>query len=348
MRRISLVLFGWAAVTALALSGCGSSAAEGKADESTPVRLADVKVEEVALPVRVSGRLIASDEATLSFKTGGIVGKVLVDEGRSVKKGQTIARLQMTEIDAQVAQARSGFEKASRDYERVSRLYDDKVATLEQKQNAETALTMAKAAKEVAEFNQAHSEITAPSDGRVLKKYVESNELVGAGRPIVLFGSPGRAWLVRAGVSDRDMVRLNLGDSATVRLDAWPERELKAEVTEIAEAADPRTGTYTVEMQLEPSDCRLASGFVAKVEIHPAQTTRYSILPAASLLEADGRTGVVFAYDREAGCARRREVNLGPVMTDRIAVIDGLEDVRQVIAEGSAYLTDGQPVRPVD
>jgi len=87
----------------------------------------------------------------LSFKVGGIIETLLVEEGERVKAGQFLAHLEKSEIEAMAKQARSAYEKASRDYKRIVSLYQDSVATLEHMQDSETALNVARSSLEIAE-----------------------------------------------------------------------------------------------------------------------------------------------------------------------------------------------------
>ena len=140
----------------LALWGCGdkrkaqTAANEPIADSAqtdasvVPVRLATVQQVSRAELVVASGLVSSSEEARLSFKVGGIINKLYVGEGQTVRKGQLLATLNLTEINAQVAQAELAHEKAGRDLGRVIKLYADTAATLEQLQNATTGNSAAK------------------------------------------------------------------------------------------------------------------------------------------------------------------------------------------------------------
>ena len=128
----------------------------------TPVKTELSKRELIRRPVSTSGILAPVSQIKLSFKTGGIIEKIYVDEGSQVRKGQLLAQLDMREIEAQFNQAKSAYEKAQRDFKRAEKLYEDSVATKEQFQNAQTGLDMAKAGYEVAAFNYKYSSINAP------------------------------------------------------------------------------------------------------------------------------------------------------------------------------------------
>ncbi|MGH7529011.1 MAG: efflux RND transporter periplasmic adaptor subunit, partial [Gemmatimonadales bacterium] len=159
--------------------------------------------------------------------------------------------------------------------------------------------------------------------------------------PALVLGSAARGAVLRAGLADRDVVRVQVGDPAIVRFAALPDREFTGRVGEIAAAADPMTGTYRVEVRL-PDATGLASGLVGQVEIHPRATRPVLLVPLEALLEADGNRGTVVVL--VGGRAERREVTIAFLAEDRVAIAAGLDSAAQVITEGAAYLRDGQAV----
>jgi multidrug efflux system membrane fusion protein len=348
MKRNMLITLMVLAGLSFSVAGCGSREDEGRADGSITVKTAPVVRRDLALPVHTSGKLSSVSEMKLSFKVGGIVDAVYADEGEEVSSGQVLASLKLDEIDAQVTRALSGYEKAERDYERAKRLYADSVATLEQVQDAETGFEIAESTLKVARFNRDHSTIRAPADGKVLKRFGEANELVGAGTPIFLFGTTGNGWTVRVGVSDRDIIRIQIGDSATVSFDAYPDREFAARVTEVAETADPLSGVYEVELVIRDVVTKLVSGFVAKVDIFAADERSFFVVPIEALVEADANRGFVYAPSGSQDRVAKISVTVGYVYDGMVAVEAGLEGVAEVVTQGAVYLTEESTIRIVD
>jgi len=329
---------------AVLITGCKPAAVkETVKAEAVKVRMTPVMVQEISLPVRSGGVVATSEEIKLSFKTGGIVARTYFKEGDPVKQGQLMAVLNLSEIDAQVNQAKNGFDKAQRDYNRAKNLFADSVATLEQMQNAETALNVSKSILDMARFNQSHSRIVAPKSGVILRQLVRENELVAPGYPVYALGISGKSWIIRTSLSDRDIVKINTGDTAKVIIDAWPGEPFTAMVSQIDEASNPMTGTYEIELKLSETKNRLASGFIANMEIFPGHKTLYSLVPMASVVEADGRTGFVYEVT-PTGNARKVKVTIATLYGEQAAISGGLENVKEVVSEGVAYLTDGVPV----
>lgn len=313
------------------------------AQPAQKVRLKPVVKGNLAVAVVSNGVLSSSEEIKLSFKTGGIVASVRVQEGEKVKKGQVLALLNLSEIEANKRLAAIALEKAKRDFERAGNLFRDSVATLEQKQNAASALDAARSNYEIAEFNLAHSTIAAPGNGVILRQLVRANELAGPGMPVFLFGLTGRQWKVRTGLSDRDVVRVAEGDSAAVSFDAWPGVSFSARVEQSAGMASPSTGTFETTLLLDETAYSLVAGMVCRARIFPSVHTECSFVPVESLLGADGSSGFVYAVTDD-GRAQKISVEILSISGNEISVRGIPGTVSAVIADGAPYVRDGMKV----
>ncbi|MEM1125713.1 MAG: efflux RND transporter periplasmic adaptor subunit [Bacteroidota bacterium] len=334
---------------ALVWNGCASDAGADEApaaDPAVPVRVADITPVADVLPIRTSGRVAAKAEIALSFKVGGVISRVLVDEGQTVQRGQVLAQLELDEIDAQVTQARSAFEKAERDYARMQRLYADSVVTRVQVEDTGTGLEAAQAALDAAQFNRRYAVITAPARGRVLERMAENHELVGAGTPILRLGASDEGWVIRIGVADRDVVRLRPGDPADVAFDAYPGTPFTGRVTEIADAAQRGTSTFEVEVQLNDPAGRLKSGFIGQVQLYPSDGTSYQRVPIEAIVEANDDQGVVYLLDPATQRVRRTPIGIARILDDAVAIQGTLDGT--VVTDGAAYLSDGALVAVQD
>jgi RND family efflux transporter MFP subunit len=309
-----------------------------------PVVLSPVSSVTICEPIQASGFISSETEARLSFKTGGIIQRIYVEEGQSVAKGQLLATLNLTEINAQVEQAKEALEKAQRDYDRAKNLYRDTVATLEQFQNSLTGLNVAKQQYEMARFNLSYSEIRATADGKIVKKMVNEGEIVSAGMPVFFTNAAStNDWLVKAGVADKDWARLQLGNVAQVKIDAYPDQTFSGVVSQLSQAPDALSGLYQVEIKLKPSAKALATGLFAKTEITPKTTANYLSVPVDAVIEGDGAKAFVFTVSDKK--AHKQAVNIGFMKDGKVMLTSGVDTSMQVITDGSAYLTDGATVK---
>lgn len=334
----------------LALAGCSvpdAPAAQEAPVHQVAVRVAPVERGPLARPVHAAGRVGYSAETRLAFKVGGVVARIAVDEGDHVSKGQVLARLDPREIDAHLSEAESARTKAERDLERATLLNKDDVVTREVLENAATAAEVARAGAAAARFNRRFSEIRAPLSGVVLARLVEPGEVVGPGTPILVVGSAGTGRVVKAGVADRDVVRLAVGDAADVDLDALPGVRLPGTVSEIAPAATPTTGLFEVEVRIDGAAPALAAGMIARAAIVPRATEPVTTVPLAALVDADGARGRVFALAADRRHVVPHVVDIAFLVGERVALRGGLDGVAQVVSDGAAYLDDRSVVKVV-
>jgi RND family efflux transporter MFP subunit len=326
----------------LAACGNGEDTAAGKS--AAPVRVAVVETTPAVETLRAVGVLAPADEVRLAFKTGGLVEAIHVEQGQAVRKGQLLATLADDEVASAVAQTRAVADKAARDLERGRALLADEVATREQVEDLATANAVAGAQLRSALFNARHARIEAPGDGVVLRRLAEPDEQVAPGQPVLIVGNTDGGWIVRAALSDRDIVQVETGHAAEVTLDAFPGRRFAATIIEIAAAADPETGTYEMKLAVDPAGARFVQGLTAKVTIADAGADTVAVVPVTSLLEADGRVATVFVV-AEDSIARRVSVRTGRLFGERIEVLKGVAPGDRVITEGAAWLDDNDAVR---
>ena len=347
-----------AAVLAISLVACSDNqaavtpkqpvpiAGSATLEDAIPVRLQPVVLSRQSRVLQYAGLMATNDEARLSFKIGGIVSRIFVKEGDHVSTGQLLATLDLTEIDAQVQQAAVNVGKAQRDENRLSNLYRDTVASLEQLQNSRTQLTVAGEALRIARFNRQYARIRASCDGTILQKIGNEGEYLAAGTPVLVFNGTGnKDWVVRFGVSDKDWAVLHRGDKAAVTIDAYPGHPFSGVITKVAEAADPANGTYAVEVTVEPAGHKFAPGLFCSLQIQPQAGRVYSLIPASALTEGEGSGGYVYTVNADNRTVRKIPVRIAFFQDDRIAVSSGLDSVKSVVADGVGYLTEHSIVK---
>ena len=336
-------------VAAFGIARCNQqSKAAPVADDAIAVKVQPVTTEKYVPALNYSGKMASTSEARLSFKTGGVISKIYVQEGDQVVKGQLLATLDLTEINAQVQQATQGAEKAQRDAHRVRNLYNDTVATLEQLQNATTQQQVAEEGLRIARFNQQYAQIRATENGTILKKMMNEGEVASSGAPVFFFsGNSSNDWVIRFGVADKDWAVLKKGDKARVELDAYPGKTFSGLVTEIAQGADVVSGTYEVEIKVLPQGARFANGLFAHVQLQPASEQIVTLVPIEAIAEANDKTGFVYTVNADQQTVTKKEVVIAFLEKDKAAISRGLENVQSVITDGVGYLTENAIVKVI-
>lgn len=333
---------------------CGSpSAAENNNSQAPeiPVKLLPLNGQLSSNPaISVSGTFTTDDEVLLSFKTGGIIQRIMVKEGDAVKKGQLLAVLNPIEINAQLQQAQLGFEKAQRDYSRIGSLYRDSVATLEQLENAKTALEIASEQLKTAQFNHTHSRILATESGYVLRKLASEGQLVQPGTPVLeTNGAQTGSWMLRVNISNKEWAIIGLHDKATVEVEAIPSKTFNGTVCRKSEGIQTQSGSFTADIRLtgeKPS--AIAFGMFGKAIIKPTTALATSsqgpwAIPYDALLEGDGSTGFVYITN-DNKTAHKIPVTIAGMEADKVIISKGLQQAGALIISGSAYLTEGSTI----
>ena len=336
-------------VGTLAMGGCSAPATDTPAatPAATPVRLAQATRGPALPPLAADGVVAHEDEVRLSFKVGGVLRRIEVEEGQAVRRGQVLAVIDLAEVGAQATQAREAAAKAARDLARGERLHAEDVISTTQLEDLRTQDAVARAALAAASFNLGQSTIVAPNDGVVLRRLAEEREAVGAGTPVLVFGARDTGFVLRIALADRDVVNVARGDRATVVVDAHPGREMPARVDEVSAAADPRSGLFPVELALEPGALRLASGMLARARIAPAASgaAQLAYVPVGAVVEGNGRRAAVYVPSGDT--VRRREVEVAFLVPGQVALAAGIEAGETVVTDGALYLGDGDRVRVV-
>ncbi|BAV07509.1 RND family efflux transporter, MFP subunit [Filimonas lacunae] len=312
--------------------------------DTIPVKVMQLEKADSRQQVFATGQFTTDDETSLSFKNGGIIDRIYVKEGDAVNKGQLLATLHLAEINAQAEQATLSVQKAERDYNRASALYKDSVATLEQMQNAKTALDVARQQLTAIRFNQSYSEIKAPSSGFVLRKFVNEGQVTGPGTPVLMVNGAGKgSWLLKVGVSDRQWAAIQAGDKATIETDALPGQTIAAVVSKKPEGVDPASGTFIIQLQLQQKPTAIASGLFGKATITPSHAVNGWTIPYDALLDGDQNQGYVFITN-DNKTATKVKVTLGGIDNNKVLVTGGLDSVKAIIISGNAYLNDHSPI----
>ena len=311
-----------------------------------PVKIAAVSALGLPRNISATGLVSTENEAKYSFKIGGVISRVLVEEGQFFKKGQLLATLNSTEISAGLEQSSLNVDKAQRDYMRAVNLYKDSVYTLEQLQNTKTALDIAQKGKEAVAFNERYSKIYAASDGFVSQKIASEGEVIGPGMPVLAINETrqNNNYLLKVGVTDREWAIINLGQTATVTLDGYADKKIDAFVFRKSQAADRTLGSFQVELKLKLKDIKPAVGMFGKAEIATNQDQNVKVVPYGSLVEADGDKAFVFTPEG-TNKVRKIPVTISRFDNQQVYLREGLEGVGEIVISNSAYLNEKSTIK---
>jgi RND family efflux transporter MFP subunit len=307
------------------------------------VKLFDIKNTESKNTIETSGLITTENESKLSFKIGGIVDKIFVKEGQSIKTGQLLATLKQTEIEAQVTQAKLGFEKSKRDYSRINNLYKDSVATLEQLQNTKTGLEIAEKSLQQANFNKKYAYIYAKSAGFIGKKIANEGEVISGGSPVFIVNenTNQKNWIVKVGVSENDWSKIEENNRCQIQSNG---NAFSGIISQKSQAIDGNSGTFQIEIKIQNPTSKLAVGMFAKVLITTSNTRTSNTIPYDAVVEANGKNAFVFIPSVN-NTVKKVPIVIENFNEKEVTVASGLENYGNIIIGNSSLLNEKSVIK---
>jgi len=339
---------GVALITLLSLAACGPAKTPAAPPPPQAVEAVAVSAPRASGGVTATGTLERRREMALSFRIAGVLTRVAVEAGDSVRAGQVLASIDPAAVDARQQASSSDLDKARRDLERAKTLYAKGYVAKVRVDDAESAVRSAAAAFNSAAFDRRWAQLVSPASGVVLERKAQAGEVVQPGQAVVTVADLGSPLVLRVPLPDREVVGVAVGQPVEVTVDALPSQVLAGNVTRVGQSADARTGAVTVEIEVAARP-DLRSGQIATARLAsraPVSTgPAFARIPAEAVLEATGGKAAVLRL--ENGRARRTPVQFGGFDGDD-ALVAGLPDGARVITAGAGFVSDGDRVTVTD
>jgi HlyD family secretion protein len=282
---------------------------------------------------------------------GRSVAAARVDQARVAAEdaARTLQRQELLFAAGDISAAELDAARVRRDTAASELLAAEQEAAASGRGGADSAAATATLAEARAGLAQARlsldrTQLRAPTAARVLERRVEPGQLVRAGDPVLVL-SGAAPLAVEITPDEVHLGRLQPGLSATVALQAFPDRPLAATVTALAPQVDPARGTVRVDLRFDaPAPDWVRADMTASVEVLLGETSDALVLPVEHLHDRDGARPWVWVA--EEGRAQQRPVVLGLEGEAVVEITEGLTESALVLP-GAADLTEGQAVRPV-
>ncbi len=199
-----------------------------------------------------------------------------------------------------------------------------------------------------AQEQQSYSVLRSPVTGLVLQRPTESGNLVRIGDEVLRLGDFSRVKVV-VQVSELELANVRVGQSARVRLDAFPNQQLTGEVVRISPVADPTARLLPVEVTIPNPDSRTGSGLLARVSFAQRAVQRI-VVPETALQETavqKSNRSTLFVVTGEGDQAKvaARQVAVGKRADGQVEILSGLKPGERFVARSGKPLKDGAAVR---
>lgn len=328
--------------------GCGSSShsepGNQDKDVSVPVEVAMVTRGDIASYWTGTATLEAEKETEVVAKVGGVVKRILAEEGDFVTEGQVLARLDDEKIAVQVEQAKANLDKLKSDYERAQELYAGNLVSAQEFQRAKFEYESQKAAFDLCALDLEYTAIRSPISGVVAERMIKVGNMVLANSPIFRVTDPDPLLAVLH-VPERQVGTLQVGQVATITVDALGEAEFPGRVERISPVVDPGTGTLKATVEIRDASRSLKPGMFARVNIVHNVHRGALLVPRDAIIEEDDESTVFVVSD---STAFERHVTTGYVNSVNIEVTEGIALGDTLITTGKGSVKDSSKVEMVN
>jgi membrane fusion protein, multidrug efflux system len=330
------------ATLASTLAGCRDDAAGVAAKpEAAPIA---VEVETAAISavderLRLSGDVMPWQVQPLSFKVGGKIARVFVEEGDLVEKNQLIAVLDTVDYRLVRDLADAQVEGLKPNLDRANALKEKEAVTAAQLDELESRMRAAEIQRAQASAQLSYSWLRAPADGVVMKRLMSEGDLTDPAHPVAALAELKRAKVILP-VTQHDLPLFRVGDTVAIR-EPGADRRFEGRIFGIGYAADEKTRTFPVTLEVDNRDLLLRAGMIVEAEV-VAATHRGIFLPLDAVRrDLDGHPAVFVAAGVPPRALERR-VDLGVIVGERLQIVAGLDVGDAVIVRGMAQ--SGEPV----
>ena len=338
---LTIALFG-----ALALTGCkdresiANTAGNSSEPPAIPVSVVEVKPVDMRDVVFLPGETEAYEDVKVAANTSGRVEWIGLGEGQEVKKGDRLAKIDVSALKASLEHAKAAYKLAHDLCERRRRLYDNKIIAQEELDQSETQLKLAAADLAQVKVRYSHGFPESPITGIINHLYLDVGEYADLGKPIAEIVNIDRIK-INVRVPELDVRYVKKGQKTPIKIDAFADRTLIGTVEFVAFKADPATKTFLVRSVIDNPDHDIRPGMIGRVAFVRRHIPDAIVAPLFSIVDKGGERIVFVEKD---GVAESRVISIGVIEKDRVQITSGLNVGDHLIVRGHTEVEDGMKV----
>ena len=352
------------AVSMAGLVGCGEEKQEVVQEVVRPVEFFTVTSASSQYIQNFPALVAPSDESDLAFRVGGEILELNVVAGTTVKKGDVIARLDVTDYKVKVNEAQAAFDLSQKTFERQERMLNLELTSQADYDMAAAQLELSRASLATAKNNLKYTVLKAPYDGVISEVHRENREMIA---PLLAPSTKVVSIQSQNGID----ITFQLPESILSRVNAeasqykpgvtftssptHKNQEFTAVFKEMDQTPDPKSRSYNVTLTMDnPQGINVVPGMTANVKIDLGQVleglNEYALVPVESVFSpADtdpaNKEFAVWLVDQETMTVKRQAVTIGDLTDQGIKVTSGLKAGDVIAAAGVHSLLENTKVR---
>ncbi|MBF0227056.1 MAG: efflux RND transporter periplasmic adaptor subunit [Desulfobacterales bacterium] len=314
-----------------------------KEEQKINVVVADLIPSKIREKINLPGLVQPWVFLNLSSEVNGTVVEKNVNEGDSIKKGDTIILIDSRDYENAYNSAKATFESASASLNRVNELYKSQFSTKSQLDEAVAQVENYKALMDNALLNLERCTVKAPIDGIINRIFVEQGQLLNIAGSIAEILQIDKVK-VKVGIPESDVDDVRKINTFNVKIDALGGRIFTAKKHFLSKTAEQMAHLYDLVIFIENPERLILPDMFARVEIIKKEFENSLSVPLYSVIASNDRYIVFVEKD---GVAHSVDVELGIQEEGRIQIKKGLNPSDKVIVTGHRNLTDGQNINVV-
>jgi len=328
--------------SSILLTGCkqANSAPAGTTAEAVmaiPVEATLVSRGEISSSYRTTATLEARAEAEVISKVTGIVQTILVEEGEQVIAGQLLARLDNERQQYSLEREKAELSKLSSELKRMQEMFQRQLISADVYEKLQWQHDALTAAVKTAELALRETEIRAPIEGVISRRYAKTGQLVNQHTTQSLFHIVSNKELEAViHLPEQQLVQARTGQKA--RLQFAGMTPFVAELVRVSPVVDAATGTARATLRVDNSQLQLKPGMFAQVQLHYDVKPDALLLPKRALMTTDS-IHTVFVIDAE-NKVQRRTISTGYQSDYAVEVLEGLNEGDSIVIAGQSALKD--------
>jgi len=277
--------------------GSANNKSEKEEDPPIPVEVTDVIKGSVSANYSGTATLEAEGEALVVAKVSGVVEKIFVEEGDSVKTGQVLAKLEDEEFIHRLAQVESKLEELDNEFQRNKELFKNKLISAEAHDRTKYEYQTQKSTYDLTKLSLNYTEIKAPISGIVSERFIKVGNMVTVNQETFCV-TDFDPLLAVLHVPEKELSKLQAGFPAELIADAVPGEIFSAGILRISPVVSAETGTFKVTVGVTDKTRKLKPGMFARVNIVYDMHENTLLLPKDAILTEDSESTVFIVTEK--------------------------------------------------
>lgn len=343
---------------ALVLTSCGGDAASKEDSPKEEVKLdlkvtlGKVEMKPFKHEIRVQGNVETDQDITLSAEMGGLITRINVKEGQTIRKGAIIATVDASILSSNVQELQTQLEYAQYMLDKQIELEKRGVGSEVELETAKNQVNSLKASMRSLNTQRGKATIRAPFTGVVDQVFAKKGQMAGPAAPIVRLVNNDNVDIVST-ISEKHFSNVQVGTPIRVSFPNYSDTVMELKVSNVGNYIEPTNRTFRVMANI-PNNKMLLPNMLAEVSITDMNVEKGMVIPSKSILKDQNNRDFIFVARDEKVVDGNKTYTADQVYVVIIERFEGealietnseLDENDKVVIDGARGISDKTPIR---